>query len=138
MMLSLLYSMESFASCAIQSVTGVSFGAYIPTVATADDSSGNIKVSCTILGIFTTSLSTGSSNTYNPRTLKSGSNTLNYNLYTNSNRTTIWGNGSQGTSTLTSILVLSSINLPVYGRIPALQDVSVGSYTDNIIITVNF
>jgi spore coat protein U-like protein len=30
------------------------------------------------------------------------------------------------------------VDATVYGRIPALQDVSAGAYTDTVVVTVNF
>jgi spore coat protein U-like protein len=65
---------------------------------------------------------------------------LNYNLYTNSARTTIWGDGSAGTSRLTNIIWSggSSFTRTIYGRIPAGQDVGVGNYGDILVITISF
>jgi spore coat protein U-like protein len=30
------------------------------------------------------------------------------------------------------------VNVPVYGRIPALQDVSAGNYADTVVAVINF
>jgi spore coat protein U-like protein len=61
-------------------------------------------------------------------------------LYLNATRTTIWGDGTSGTSRYTRWLVPANqnISLSVYGRIPAQQDVSVGNYTDTVIATIEF
>lgn len=78
-----------------------------------------------------------------------GADRLNYNLYTDPNRTTIWGNGTGGTATFTGTLTVpkkSSVGSPpitYYGRISAGQDVSAtasgsapSTYSQSLTITV--
>jgi spore coat protein U-like protein len=71
----------------------------------------------------------------------SSSNQLLYNLFVDAARTVIWGDGTGGTQFL---LVRNprpnnqDISVPIYGRIPALQDVRVGNYTNTITATINF
>ena len=88
-------------------------------------------------------LGAGGSGNILARTMSSGVNTLNYNLYTTNARTTVWGNGVTGGS------VSNSFNLTngtpsrnrshnVFGRIPPLQDASVGTYGDNILVTIQY
>lgn len=91
------------------------------------------------------SLSQGNSNpNYNPRTLLNGASSMNYNLYLDNAYSTIWGNGSNGTQefsqTLNCPYNLCTISggVPVYGSIPALQNVPPGTYTDTITITLQF
>ena len=70
-----------------------------------------------------------------------GSGRLNYNLYTTASRTTIWGNGSSGTSTVTATLngLLSfSQTDPVYGRISAGHWPQAGAYADSLIVTITY
>lgn len=47
---------------------------------------------------YVVTLSTGISGTYAARTMVSGPNTLTYNMYVDTARTQIWGDGSPGTS----------------------------------------
>jgi spore coat protein U-like protein len=35
-------------------------------------------------------------------------------------------------------VLLSNVTVTIYGRIPARQDVSAGSYTDTVVATINF
>ena len=76
--------------------------------------------------------------------MKSGANTLGYNLYTANTYSVVWGDGTGSTSTVTGTMVLNSPNpsgtsqSTVYGQIPALQDAAVGSYSDNITVTVTY
>jgi spore coat protein U-like protein len=69
--------------------------------------------------------------------MKNGSNSLNYNLYTNAARTVVWGNDKGSSSTMSasrnSITILS-----VFGLIPDGEDVAFGIFTDSITATVNF
>ena len=132
------------AACSV-SATGVAFGIYDTTAAAPDDATGTISVSCTPLsGLagYTVSLSTGSSGSYTARRMASGGSTLNYNLYSDAARTQVWGNGSGGTDTVGSFILLAFFGgfgtHQVYGRIPARQAADPGSYADTIIVTVTY
>ncbi|HEU4687590.1 MAG TPA: spore coat U domain-containing protein [Vicinamibacterales bacterium] len=128
------------ASCTI-SVTSVAFGNYNVFTTTPDDSTGTVTFRCNSSAFnISISLSDGSSSTFNPRTLRKGAEVLNYNLYRNAARTTIWGDGTGGTSVYTNSNPPnnSNVSVTVYGRIPALQDVSAGNYTDTVSAVINF
>jgi spore coat protein U-like protein len=127
-------------SCTI-SVTSVAFGNYNVFTTTADDSTGTITYRCNATAAnISISLSDGSSSTFSPRTLRKGSEILQYNLYRNAARTTIWGDGTGGTSVYTNANPPnnSNVSVTIYGRIPAQQDVSAGSYTDTVSAVINF
>ncbi|MCS5710955.1 spore coat protein U domain-containing protein [Candidatus Berkiella aquae] len=126
--------------------SGVSFGSYNPLSASPNNSTGSMSVTCSalVLGLlvgYEMQLSTGSGS-YATRKMQSGANQLNYNLYTDAARTLIWGDGSGGTQTVSDsyLLMISPTvtNYTVYGRIPALQNVMTGSYSDSIIASVIF
>ncbi len=128
------------AACTV-SATAVTFSAYNVFTATANTANGTVTYRCgredhNIL----ISISTGSSSSFTPRTLKKGTESLNYNLYLDAAFATIWGDGSGGTGDYTKSNPPNStdVNLTVFGRIPALQDVSVGSYSDTVVVTINF
>jgi spore coat protein U-like protein len=130
-------------ACTISS-TGVAFGAYNPRATGNDDSTGTINVACpTAVTAPVVQLSTGQSGTYSPRRLRAGSWNLNYNLYTNTARTTVWGNGSGGSvsQTLSGGTISGGqrrFSRTVYGRVTPLQNVGAGSYGDTIVMTVIF
>lgn len=120
--------------------TGVAFGAYNPKAAAADDSTGTVVVACPRLlqwGAEIT-LSAGRSGSYAQRRMASGANNLNYNLYLNSARTQIFGNGNSGTSNIELGLIWSTVTTTVYGRIPAGQNVAAGNYSDTMTLTISF
>jgi spore coat protein U-like protein len=127
-------------SCTI-SVTSVAFGNYNVFTTTPDDSTGTITYRCNSTAFnISISISDGSSSTFGPRTLRKGTEVLSYNLYRNAARTTIWGDGTGGTSVYTQANPPNNtnVNVTVYGRIPALQDVSAGNYTDTVSAVINF
>ena len=117
--------------------TGVAFGSYDPRSATAKDSTGTVTLNCPSNRSGVVSMSTGGSASYTQRKMASGANTLNYNLYTNSTRTAVWGDGTGGSTTV-SVAKGYAGTLTIYGRIPASQNVRAGTYSDTITVTVTF
>jgi spore coat protein U-like protein len=132
--------------------TSVAFGAYNVFTAANDDSTGTVVVTCSkqpgdptgsITVNYEIELGAGGSGNILARTMSSGVNTLNYNLYTNNARTTVWGNGVTGSSvsnsfTLTNATPSRNRSHNVFGRIPPLQDASVGTYGDNILVSIQY
>jgi len=126
----------------IISATSVNFGSYdvfsLPSVPN-DSGVGSVSVGCASGGgkIFPVTLSPGQSGSYAARTMNNGLSLLTYNLYTDSARTIVWGDGSGGSSSM-EIPKKSTRKFTVYGRIPGGQDAAVGIYTDLIVATVIF
>ena len=137
LLLLIIYAPLTFATCRFGTVSGVNFGAYNVFTTTPDNSIGSIQIICAPRANVLVTLSTGQSGAFTTRTLKSGANTINYNLYTDSTYTSIWGDGT-GVSSSVQVQNLASTTLNIYGQIPALQDVAIGSYTDNITVTITF
>jgi spore coat protein U-like protein len=123
----------SAVTCSVSS-PGVAFGNYSTLVSSALDGAGDIGVSCDVSTPFTVRLSAGSG-TIDQRVMTAGTSQLKYNLYTDSARTTIWGDGVTG-STVSA--TGTAVTLTAYGRIPALQNVVAGSYSDSLVITVTY
>ena len=68
---------------------------------TPEDSTGTITYRCNSAAAnISIALSDGSSSTSSPRTMRKGTEVLNYDLYQNAARTNIWGDGTGGTSDL--------------------------------------
>lgn len=130
----LLLATQAQAVCTV-SAPGLSFGNYDPFSALSLDGAGNIAVDCNVP--YSLSLSSGAGS-YAGRVMASGGNSLGYNLYLDAARTIIWGDGSSGSSTTSGSGGTGVVNHPVYGRIPARQNVPAGSYTDSIIVTLSF
>jgi spore coat protein U-like protein len=127
------------ANCTL-STSPVAFGTLDVTSGTNTDATGGISVVCTKGTAWSASANGGSSAGATPITRKmaSGADLLNYDLYTNSTRTTIWGDGVAGstiTGTGTGIAQASTI----YGRVPLGQTtVPAGSYADTVAVTVTY
>jgi spore coat protein U-like protein len=133
-------------SCGV-SATAVGFGSYDTLSPLHDDATGTITVTCSnllsLLVSYDILLSSGGASSYSPRRMASGGHRLDYNLYTNLTRSTIWGDGTGGSSKLSDgyllgVLVPVVRNYTIFGRIPARQNVAAGSYTDTITVTVNY
>lgn len=121
------------ASCTA-TAQAVSFGAYSTMSSAALDGVGNVHVNCSAELLFTVKLSAGNG-TVDNRLMLSGTDQLGYNLYTDTARLLVWGDGVNGNSVTGTG---TSVDLPVYGRIRALQNVRVGTYTDTVVVTVTF
>jgi spore coat protein U domain-containing protein, fimbrial subunit CupE1/2/3/6 len=126
-------------SCTI-STTSVNFGSYNVFTGSATDSTGTIRIDCNgAAANIVVTLSKGASASFSPRTMLKGAEALSYNLYTDSTRTSIWGDGTGGTSTYTNASPgAQPFNVTVYGRVPAGQDVSAGVYSDTVSAVINF
>lgn len=125
----------------------VAFGNYPPTSATPTDITATLSVTCqytvSLLISYTVSLSAGNYGTMATRKMASGANRLNYQLYFNSTRTTIWGDGTSSSVYLLDGYLLQVVtpivlNYTIYGRIPALQNVYAGTYGDTVVATLTF
>ena len=138
----LAHASPAAAACSV-SVTGVAFGAYDTLSPANDDSAGSLTAVCHPSDqSIEVLISGGSSGSVLARTMRNGAQVLNYNLYTDAARTSVWGDGSSGnTLTLNNGNVSSgqrTFSQPIYGRIPALQAVGMGSYNDTLVVTVVF
>lgn len=136
----LLTAPAAQAACTI-STTGVNFGTYNVFQGTPDDADGQVTFRCTTFELFVRiDLDRGGAASFNPRQMRQGSEILSYNLYRDASRSTIWGDGTGGTQNFVQIFVPANqnINLTVYGRIPAGQDVRAGAYTNTVTATIQF
>jgi spore coat protein U-like protein len=132
---------ESHAACSV-TTTATNFGSYNPLLTSPVDSTGSISVDCTGNAHVTIFIGvSGNSGSFNPRSLKriSGTDLLSYNLYTTAARTSIWGDETQGTASVpNSVKKNKTWTATVYGRISGDQDVPVGTYSDSLVVTINY
>lgn len=134
--------------CVLRTTNGVDFGSYDPFVANDINSTGAVEVECSKNGggkapySYELRLSAGSSGSYTGRQLVSGTSTLDYQLYTDSSRTVVWGDGSGSTATVTSTGSLAGGAIvnghTIYATLIAGQNVAAGTYTDTITVTVMY
>lgn len=135
-------------SCSV-GATPVAFGTYDPMSASPRNSDGSVLFTCGGLvgGVVSYDVALGkglASSAFSPRKMSSAANLLNYDLYTSSAYSSIWGDGTAGSQKVSgsvTILVLGGTTreLVVYGRIPGSQTgVRVGSYSDALLVTVTY
>jgi len=118
----------------------LAFGNYDPvgTEATTPlDGATTFTFRCTKGGSAALGIDLGANASGSTRRMTFNSEFLNYELYSDSGRTTVWGNdaGSDVDYTSTSS---SAHTFDIYGQVPAAQDISVGTYTDTVTITATF
>lgn len=123
------------ATCTVNPQS-VNFGGYDTLSVSALDSVGAIRVVCDGLAAFTVGLGNGGSSAQ--RRLTAGANSLNYNLYSDSTRLLLWADGAGSAQAGQTGLAGGTVNLNVYGRIPARQNVPAGAYADSVTVTVTF
>ena len=120
-------------SC-ILTAADINLGTYNASDATAKKANGSIKVTCSRSLAYDVQLSAGSSNSKGDRTMKSGSNSLNYTLsynganFDDTNFIEMAGVSNTGVET----------NYTVVAEIPAGQFVPAGDYEDTLTATVNY
>jgi len=133
------------ANCTI-STAALAFS-YDPVVANAASgadslATGSVTVQCTKGDTVSVALNFGQNVTgTTQRRVKSGSNYLSYNLFTDSTYATIWADGTSSSSALSYGPFASSttaITTTVFGKMPKGQDAPVGAYSDTVLATVNF
>jgi spore coat protein U-like protein len=122
------------ADCSV-TASGVNFGAYDPSASADLEGAGDVDVRCDQSTSFSVALDPGSG-TYAARALHAGPYVLNYNLYTGPGFAPVWGDGSSTTAVVPGTGIHST--LTIYGRIPAQQNAHVGSYVDNVVVTLTF
>lgn len=127
---------SAYASCSASS--SLSFGAYNPSNSAHQTSSSHIQVSCSTDTSLSIKINTGNSGSYSNRFMSNTKHNLYYNLYSDVNMTTVFGDGTNGTYQYSGTVGSSTVSVPVFGKIPSNQNVSSGIYQDNLTITLVF
>jgi len=104
----------------------------------------SITVKCSTGTGYLVNLDTGASSTYASRKLVNGTDLLSYNLYSDSGRSEIWGDGSPGTSNVdgtgSGMADAQNRAIPVYAKIleADLLAAKPGTYSNTITATVTY
>ena len=103
------------------------------------DATNTLQVTCTNTTPYNVGLDagTGAGATVATRKMTSGANTIDYTIYSDSGRTTVWGN-SVGTNTVAAIGNGTAQSYTSYGRVPMQTTPTPGTYTDTITVTVTY
>jgi len=123
------------ATCTV-STNAVAFGPYSGAEILA---TGNVSATCVNGTDYDIGLDAGQSTgaTVTTRKMKSGANLLPYQLFSDSGRTTNWGN-TVGTDTVHGTGTGTSQNLTVYAKLPAGTVPAAGTYSDTVKATISF
>lgn len=126
------------ASCDI-TTNPMAFGNYNPVSGTPLDGATTLSVHCTNGTPYEIAMNAGSGAgaTIPSRRMTYGSDTLNYSIYRDSNRSNLWGQ-TTGSNVLTGTGTGAAQSLNVYGRIPVNQTAPAGSYTDTVTVTLTY
>jgi spore coat protein U-like protein len=126
------------ASCTINSASTLNFGSQGVLVSNVDNTS-TLSVQCTNTTPYDIGLNagTGAGATVAVRKMTSGGNTINYSLYTDAGRTTVWGN-TVGTDTVAATGNGAAQSYTIYGRVPPQSTPAPATYTDTITVTVTY
>lgn len=128
------------SNCAV-STTTVAFGNIDVTLNTAVDATGGMSVTCTNGTAWTAKADagTGGAGTSLTHRKMTGPDKLSYDLFTDSTRTTKWGDGvTSGTATITGTGTGSAQASTIYGRVRAGSTARAGSYSDTVTVTVTY
>lgn len=127
-------------TCSV-STTAVGFGNVDVVSVTNTDATGGLSVTCTSGTAWSASANAGSGSGANltVRKMTSGTNLLNYALYTDAARTIIWGDGGGSTGMISGTGTGAAQASTIYGRVPSGQStVPPGSYADTVTVTVTY
>ncbi len=123
-------------ACSIAGST-IDFGTYSAGQQAALDADGAVSYSGCPASTLTIALDGGSAGDVANRAMTNGSgDILNYQLYRNSARNQVWGEGAEAQQVV--LLVPGAGDVQVYGRIPGSQSVPAGTYTDTVNVTLTF
>lgn len=136
-----LLPLTAYAGCHV-TATGMNFGVYDIFDPVTRSSTTTLTVWCdpglhsdVAIGIGPSA----NSGVIVPRQMRllSGTDRLHYNLFIDASLTTAWGDGTTGaTVELPRVAPNKNIPLTIYGAIFAGQDVSAGSYSDSVAVTI--
>ena len=121
-------------SCKNITVTPLAFGNYDVYNPVDTDSAGTITYNCPPPTVPFVSIDAGLAFGSGTRrmTLGAGGEWLAYEVYFDAAHTVVWS------STPISVPAGNAVSVPYYGRAFAQQDVSVGAYSDTLVVTFNF
>lgn len=123
------------ATCSI-TASPLAFGPYASTQV---DAATTLAVNCTNTTSYNVGLDAGSGAgaTVAQRKMVNGTQALNYTVYSDLGRATLWG-ATVGTNTVAGVGSGAVQTLNVYGRIPAGQAPTPGAYADTLTATITY
>jgi spore coat protein U-like protein len=123
----------------IVTATSINFGVGVLTAALG--ATGTVSAKCTSGDSYTIALNKGTTSGAslgNRLMAGSGSAVVQYQLYTNSGYSAVWGDGTSGTSTGGGTGAGSTQNYTVFGLVPAQTTPAPNTYSDTVTVTVTY
>ncbi|MDP1792058.1 MAG: spore coat U domain-containing protein [Methylibium sp.] len=103
------------------------------------DASSTLTVRCTNTTPYSVALDAGlhagGGAVFGSRSMSNCAQTIGYQLYLDSGRATVWGNGTAGSSPVAGTGTGSNQSLTIYGRLPSLTGAVPGNYSDTVTIS---
>lgn len=132
-------------SCTV-SASGLNFGVVSLSSQTDITTTGTIEITCDKQNASYTVMLSSGAGTYTQRLMVSNGRNLSYNIYTSASYTSVWGDGTGATMTAGGAVSNKSSGQlyygtnTLYGRIPftGIQNAYSGSYSDTIMVTINY
>ncbi|MFY0635040.1 MAG: spore coat U domain-containing protein [Vannielia sp.] len=125
------------ASCEV-SVGSLSFGIIDSQVSRPVDQTANLTVRCSQAAAYSITLDQGQGGGSDPkrRRMKNGSHVLEYGLYHDPARSSVWGTTAANDKNATGAGLDQTYT--IFGRIHAGQMAQFGTYSDSVVVTVNY
>lgn len=130
------------SACQITTTT-LNFGVYDMLSPVPRDATAQLTIRCnhkiTAPASVQVTLSAGGAGTVGQRKMTGplAGSPLFYNLFANPGMSTIFGDGTAGSETLTNLVDKSATwRVTIYGRIPPLQTIPIGTYSDALTATI--
>ena len=128
-------------TCSI-TANNINFGT-LTSLATLQNMSGSLGVTCNSAAPYTIAMNAGSTtgNTIAARKMSlngAGAGVVKYQLYRDGYGTTLWGDGTAGSSTYVGSGTGSLQAIPVYAQMPAQATPAVGTYKDTVTATITY
>ena len=148
-----LWTAPAFAafSCAVSAPGAVNFLVYNPASGTPALGSTSVTLTCTHLsgGLdridWSMVLTSGGSGNCNARAMTGAGGSLSYNIYQNSVAGGVWGNAGCAAFPAGQLRVgpgagnnTDSTTQTLFGQIPIAQFVAAGTYTDSLLLTIEY
>ena len=120
--------------------SGMHFGTSRPNSAVPVDSIAKVQLSCDAGLAYVLESSTAQLNADGSRELRSGTAATDaaYFLHIDAARTRVWGDGTGNTYVIRGVSTGAPEDIPIYGRVPALQPLGAGTYKDKVLVRVEF
>lgn len=129
------------ASCIVDTAT-LAFGTTTSAAILAGntDALGTVLVTCTNGSAYVIALDSGAGAgaTLASRKMTAGQDLLNYTVFADAARTTVWGDGTSSSLTVAGTGTGLAQSISAYGRIFADQNAPAANYTDVIAVSVSY